>query len=49
MPSESLICTPKVGLNHQLIKVQVFLIQYKQDFRRHSRGGGNLGRSVSAF
>ncbi|HFC8546177.1 TPA: hypothetical protein ACFRG8_000220 [Neisseria lactamica] len=25
MPSESLICTPKVGLNRQLIKVQVFL------------------------
>ncbi|WP_304717017.1 hypothetical protein, partial [Neisseria viridiae] len=49
MPSESLICTPKVGLNRQLIKVQVFLIQYKQDFRRHSRAGGNLGRSVSAF
>ncbi|WP_301668322.1 hypothetical protein [Neisseria basseii] len=30
MPSESLICTPKVGLNRQLIKVQVFLIQYKK-------------------
>ncbi|HGT4306428.1 TPA: hypothetical protein ACM24V_000738 [Neisseria meningitidis] len=49
MPSESLICTPKVGLNCQLIKVQVFLIQYKQDFHRHSRAGGNLDRSVSAF
>ncbi|MCT8776491.1 hypothetical protein ACI3P7_07375, partial [Glaesserella parasuis] len=29
-----MICTPKVGLNNQLIKVQIFMAKYTQSFKQ---------------
>ncbi|QHB45421.1 hypothetical protein C3363_11025 [Glaesserella parasuis] len=29
-----MICTPKVGLNNQLIKVQIFMTKYTQSFKQ---------------
>ncbi len=33
-PLDILICTPKVGLNNQLIKVQIFMAKYTQSFKQ---------------
>ena len=30
-----MICSPKVGLNSQLIKVQIFMTKYNQSFKQH--------------